>query len=1350
MTQGIVCGAFMMVVLCFAQVEGEDDLTPIHKKGYCVWYGQCTPPDSPKAMNCPYNGPAKNVTDQESERILEELCPEFKGGPVCCDIKQLNAFATNVQVLKQFAGRCPACWDNLRRLYCQSTCSPDQSLFMDAKQIIGFPPYQWIQDVGYYVSWKYKQELFDSCKNVVFPGNNEKILNLICGTTAEECNPQKLLDYMGNPSNGMAPFTIEYPKALPANWSVTWMDIEGRKCNESFTDAITNRTASVCSCQDCKESCPVIPPYHPPPPPKHILGMTVVAFSLLMVFIILLLLWIPCSVYITGHRKKMETQQLGSKLVPSYSGNATASPSGSNSIEIRRKAGVCEQLGFRMEVGLKKIFTWWGIWCAQHPWTVMTASLAVIAILCFGTYAPGLKVTTDPVELWSSPGSRARKEKEIFDTKFNPFYRTEQIIVNAKPGFNLTGYKRYPDDKFIPFGRIFHKELLNEILKLQLHLTDMKVPYENGTITLRDICFKPLSPYNNECTIQSMFQYFQNNLTLLNKCKTSMGYDCSSPSAKHDFFMTDFHDHILYCASAPTSLLDPKFETPCLGSFGGPVNPNIAFGGFDGTDYNNASTLIITFVVNNHKDKSKLGKALAWEKAFIEYMKDYVKSFSEEGHYADNSTGHVVNKTVEWRSNLTMSFSAERSIEDELNRESDADITTIIVSYMIMFLYITIALGQVNKCSRIMIDSKFSLGLGGIIIVLCSVGASLGAFSYARQPATLIIIEVIPFLVLAVGVDNIFILVQTYQREPAFAGEEVSERVGRVLGNVAPSMLLSSLSESVAFAFGAMSTMPAVKVFSLYAAVAVLIDFLLQITCFVALMSLDAKRQQTNRMDLLCCVKQKGSEAPQEQESLLYQIMKKCYAPALLSDVVRPAVIALFTGLLFASIAVIPSVDVGLNQDLSLPEDSYVLKWFHDMREYLHTGSPMYFVVDGEYNYGDPKMQNMICGSAGCNTNSLVQQVFTASLEKERSKIAMPASSWIDDYFSWVDPSGQSPCCRIADQYNGTKHIKERFCNATFDDKKYNCHTCLNTSQEGQRPTPEQFAHYLPYYMKDNPETKCAKGGHAAYGSAVKLNKARTSRNIVSASYFMSYHTILKTSNDFTDALKSARVIAKNISETLGTEVFPYSVFYVFYEQYLTIANDAWKNLLYCAGAIFVVTFILLGFNLGIAFIVTLTVAMITVDLIGLMYVWNISLNAISLVNLVMAVGISVEFCSHIARAFAVNPKESRIERARDAVSRMGSSVLSGITLTKFGGIIVLGFAKSQIFKVFYFRMYLGIVLLGAVHGLIFLPVLLSYVGPSPRRGDEELGEARLRSSFINGAVTSDVTEERQPLLSSR
>lgn len=63
----------------------------------------------------------------------------------------------------------------------------------------------------------------------------------------------------------------------------------------------------------------------------------------------------------------------------------------------------------------------------------------------------------------------------------------------------------------------------------------------------------------------------------------------------------------------------------------------------------------------------------------------------------------------------------------------------------------------------VQVDSKISLGIAGILIVLGSVASSLGIFSYCGIPLTLIVIEVIPFLVLAVGVDNIFIIVQTYQ-----------------------------------------------------------------------------------------------------------------------------------------------------------------------------------------------------------------------------------------------------------------------------------------------------------------------------------------------------------------------------------------------------------------------------------------------------------------------------------------------------------------------------------------------------------------------------------------------------------
>lgn len=99
-------------------------------------------------------------------------------------------------------------------------------------------------------------------------------------------------------------------------------------------------------------------------------------------------------------------------------------------------------------------------------------------------------------------------------------------------------------------------------------------------------------------------------------------------------------------------------------------------------------------------------------------------------------------------------------------------------------------------------------------------------------------------------------------------------------------------------------------------------------------------------------------------------------------------------------------------------------------------------------------------------------------------------------------------------------------------------------------------------------------------------------------------------------------------------EVFPYSVFYVFYEQYITAWRDTATSLGISFGVIFVISFILTGFNIMSAIVILLTIFMIVTDLVGLMYFWNISLNAVSLVNLVMVRHLTV----HCMRVHSTNP----------------------------------------------------------------------------------------------------------------
>jgi len=1270
-----------------AEDEVEDE-----EGGHCIWYGQCQDGFNSGKLNCEATDKTRNapyLTDPSSLEILKKLCPDFYKGPnatrTCCSPAQLSTIQDSIDLPDQLLSRCPACYRNFLNEICYMTCSPIQSNFLAVDSTQPCPSGSCsgnattpgsIPAVTYFVTDHYAQSLFDSCKDVQMPSANDKAISLFCGVKADQCTPRKWLDYMGNTGNGRAPFPIGYNftsnSFVSNNETYHPLDLDNRRCNETYSNS-----SFPCSCQDCAGSCAPQPPPPAPKEPCKILTIDCASFiagCVFIVFIICFGIYVICFTIVKKNGlgggsnynfDNVECERDGLSTAGSQKNLLGYQPVSPADI------GGCEKIGLKVERQLFKMFSVWGTLCAKHPLITL-----LVSIIIFGSLAGGIArsdVTTDPVKLWAAKTSTARMQKDYFDSHFGPFYRTEQLIITRPNNHKLVQHDLPPPSvDHIYFSSLFDKEFMHQVLKLQTQVQNIQASYRGENVTLNDICFKPLAPDYEACMIQSVLQYWQNNGTNLDK----IAYDQSG-----FFVMADYLDHFQKCTQAPASVSDTTaLNMGCLGEEGAPSFPWVVLGGYDETNYKNSTAFVITFVVNNHLAAEDNGKAQAWEAEFIQFMKNYNNE------------------------NMSIAFSSERSIEDELERESNSDIWTILLSYLLMFAYISVAIGQFHSCDEtILIDSKITLGISGVTIVLLSVAASVGFYGFLNVPMTLIIIEVVPFLVLAVGVDNIFILVQTYQRDERKPGEELEDQIGRILGQVGPSMLLTSSSESIAFFLGALTDMPAVREFALYAAMAVLFDFLLQITCFISLMTLDAKRQESKRFDMCCCIKLPKSEKDETKDGgYLYWLVNNYYAHAIMESWVRPIVMVVFIGWFLASAAMTAHLDVGLDQSLSMPEDSYVLNYFNHLKDFLSVGAPVYFVVPAGYNYTTFKGQNGLCGGNGCPQDSLIAQVFRASQLSNYSYIAQPASSWIDDYFDWTHAQGKIPCCRL-NETGG-------FCPSTSDD---NCTACPFQPAVNGRPTQHDFMKYLPMFLVDNPGLTCAKGGHAAYGAGVNLMHNKSE---VGASYFMTYHTILKTSSDYINALKEARIIAKNISESINAtgdqEVFPYSIFYVFYEQYLTIVHNTIKNIGICMAAIFVVTFVLLGFDAVSAFLTCLTIIMIITDIMGMMWMWGIDLNALSLVNLVMAIGISVEFCSHIARAFAISIESNRVERAKDALAHMGSSVLSGITLTKLCGIVILALAKSQLFKVFYFRMYLGMVIFGATHGLIFLPVMLSYIGP--------------------------------------
>ncbi|XP_047550697.1 NPC1-like intracellular cholesterol transporter 1 [Lutra lutra] len=1244
--------------------------TPIHQPGYCAFYDECgRNPELSGGLaplsnvSCLSNTRAVLVTGNHLN-LLRRICPRLYSGPnstyACCSSKQLVSLEASLAVTKALLTRCPACSDNFVNLHCHNTCSPNQSLFINVTRVAGGGGGQPPAVVAYEAFYQqdFAQWTYDSCSRVRIPAAATLAVGAMCGVYGSAlCTAQRWLNFQGDTGNGLAPLDITFHLLEPGQdpgSGLQPLNGEVQPCNVS-----QGNSTATCSCQDCAASCPVIAR-------PQALDATFYLGQMAGGLVLVILL---CSVLVL-----LTAFLVATRLAASRRRDKTPDPKAGTSLS--------DRLSLSTHTVLSRCFQAWGTWVASWPLTVLLLSIAVVVALSGGLAF--VQLTTDPVELWSAPSSQARSEKAFHDQHFGPFFRTNQVILTApgEPGYHYDSLLLGPKN----FSGILALDFLLELLELQERLRHLQVwsPTEKRNISLQDVCFAPLNPHNaslSDCCVNSILQYFQSNRSrlLLTANQTLTGQTSQ----------VDWRDHFLYCVNAPLTFKDgTALALSCMADYGGPVFPFLAVGGYKGKDYSEAEALIMTFSLNNYEPGDpRLAHVKLWEAAFLEEMRAFQRQTAGR---------------------FQVTFMAERSLEDEINRTTAQDLPIFGVSYIVIFLYISLALGSYSSWRRVLVDSKVTLGLGGVAVVIGAVTAAMGFFSYLGVPSSLVILQVVPFLVLAVGADNIFIFVLEYQRLPRRPEERREAHIGRALGRVAPSMLLCSLSEAICFFLGALTPMPAVRTFALTSGFAIVLDFLLQVSAFVALLSLDSRRQEASRLDVCCCVGAPKLPPPDQSEGLLLWFFRKFYVPLLLHRVTRGVVLLLFTGLFGVGLYFMCHISVGLDQELALPKDSYLLDYFFSLNRYFEVGAPVYFVTTGGYNFSSEAGMNAICSSAGCDSYSLTQKIQYASEFPEESYLAIPASSWVDDFIDWLTPSS---CCRL--YIYGPN--KGEFCPSTVNSLAC-LKNCMSLTLGPVRPSEEQFQKYLPWFLSDPPNIKCPKGGLAAYNTSVHLGHDGQ----ILASRFMAYHKPLRNSQDYTEALRASRAMAANITAYLrqvpGTdpafEVFPYTITNVFYEQYLNVVPEGLFMLAICLLPTFIVCCLLLGMDLRSGFLNLFSIIMILVDTVGFMALWGISYNAVSLINLVTAVGISVEFVSHITRAFAVSTRPTRLERAKEATVFMGSAVFAGVAMTNLPGILVLGLAKAQLIQIFFFRLNLLITVLGLLHGLVLLPVVLSYLGP--------------------------------------
>lgn len=646
-------------------------------------------------------------------------------------------------------------------------------------------------------------------------------------------------------------------------------------------------------------------------------------------------------------------------------------------------------------------------------------------------------------------------------------------------------------------------------------------------------------------------------------------------------------------------------------------------------------------------------------------------------------------------------FAGISAFETEAKKSIIGDLPLLPATFLIMCCFTCLVFFKWHR-----VQSRSLLGIGAVVTILLSILSGYGVMFICGVPMTLMT-NLLVFVVFGIGLDDTFIITGAYFRT-GHHGDPV-QRIEKTMEAVGPSIILTTITTTVAFVLGSLSTVLPIRWLCLYAFPTIIIDFIFQITFFVALLTLDERRIQQNRYDCCTCfsagkideesddertvaespmkspgIKAAGSEEDDDDIPMRNELVRspverqratssysepmsehvadrfmRAFADKLMHPVVKVFVLLFFGA--FAGLCVYSTTKMKQEfqfKDL-LPKDSYAADFVSSVQYY--SDRAMFMSVNFRFvDHADPEM-----------------------------RLAM--EQYIEDLVSDVDALNEMPpICWVREFRNFVA------ANETL----------------GQLPFYDQFD-----YMMTIPAIASTFGGDFFL---------REDGTILSSKC-----TIFVTDLDMDDVqdqiklMQQTRAVADKQPVNKGKKLncfFVYDLLLHIFAFYEVAAEQLIITTVSSVFSVCLVAFILIPHWSAVPIIFPI-MSVLYIEMLGVLQMFGYRINVITYIILVISIGLLVDFIMHILLRYYESECRTREEKVKDALGTMGSSILVG-GMSTFLGVTPLILSSSEIFSTVCIA-FLAMVALGVSHGLILLPVLLSYFGT------EDVVQHRQRLSIV-------------------